>query len=181
MNVEVAQIWSEFQQELKGFIFKRVQNEADAEDILQDVFIKVIRNKSKLSEALNMRGYLYTMVRNAVMDFFRKQKQVMDLAEANDIFTEEEAEDLYTTLAICCVKPFIEELPEKYRSALVQVELNGLPQKDLAKNLDISYSAAKSRVQRGREKLKDLIVGCCRQEKEKFKTILQNESPKCDC
>ncbi|MFY0626130.1 MAG: sigma-70 family RNA polymerase sigma factor [Reichenbachiella sp.] len=162
--MEVAQIWNNFQGELKGFINKRVQNESDSDDILQDVFVKIICNHEKISEAKNIKQYLYGMVRNGVFDYFRKHQRQPELELKTDVFTEEESEDLYTTLAICCVAPFIEKLPPIYKSVINEVELKGLSQKDLAKNLDISYSAVKSRVQRGREKLRDLILGCCNDE-----------------
>ena len=55
-------------------------------------------------------------------------------------------------------------LPERYRVPLLLSELEGLPQKEVAKRLGLSLSAAKSRVQRGRERLKDIFSECCRFE-----------------
>ena len=55
-----------------------------------------------------------------------------------------------------CVRPMMNALPEKYRLPLLLSELDGLPQKEVAKRLGLSLSAAKSRVQRGREQLKHL-------------------------
>lgn len=178
MNVQVTQIWEDFQLELKGFIVNRVKKQADADDILQDVFIKIIHNESKLTAAENMRSYLYGMVRNAVSDYFRKQKAQLDFNELPNVFSEEESEDLYEKLAICCVAPFIDQLPEKYKTALIDVELNGVPQKQLAHDLGLSYSAAKSRVQRGREKLKHMILGCCMENGVPLKS---QKEKSCDC
>jgi RNA polymerase sigma-70 factor (ECF subfamily) len=66
MNTEITNIWAEFHKELKRYIAKAVKNPADADDILQDVFIKIIGNSDKVKHAKNMRQYIYGMVRNAI-------------------------------------------------------------------------------------------------------------------
>jgi RNA polymerase sigma-70 factor (ECF subfamily) len=58
----------------------------------------------------------------------------------------------------------IHSLPEPYREAVVLTDLEGLTQKELAGRLSISLSGAKSRVQRGRQKLKEMLLDCCRFE-----------------
>ena len=58
----------------------------------------------------------------------------------------------------------IDRLPEPYREALVMTAFEGLAQEDLAKRLGISVSAAKSRVQRGREQLKEMLLDFCDSE-----------------
>ncbi|MEM6630296.1 MAG: RNA polymerase sigma factor SigZ [Bacteroidota bacterium] len=161
MEQRIEQVWRDFHQELKGFIQQKVGSPFEADDILQEVFVKVILNQEKVFQAHNIRQYLYGMVRNTTIDFLRKRRnQDVEIEEAL-IFSEEESESLNRTLAESCIRPFINELPEMYREALLCSELEGLPQKELAHQLGISYSGAKSRVQRGREKLKSSILDCC--------------------
>jgi RNA polymerase sigma-70 factor (ECF subfamily) len=60
-----------------------------------------------------------------------------------------------------CVRPFVDELPDIYRDALVMTELDGLTQAAAANRVGISLSGMKSRVQRGRAMLRDSIEDCC--------------------
>ena len=62
------------------------------------------------------------------------------------------------------LEPMIGELPEKYRDALLLTDIKGLTQKELSEKLDISVSGAKSRVQRGREQLRENLLKCCHLE-----------------
>jgi RNA polymerase sigma-70 factor (ECF subfamily) len=57
--------------------------------------------------------------------------------------------------------PWIYSLPRKYREPLVLSEIEGVKQKDIAKRMGLSYSGLKSRVQRGREMIKDMFIECC--------------------
>lgn len=179
MTTEVTNIWTDFHKELKAFIYNKTRNSADTDDILQEVFIKIIRNIDKVNQAENLRQYLYGIVRNAINDYFRNQKQIMDLPEIEEKITEEEAQSLNNTIAECCIKPFINKLPENYRDALLITEFQDVSQKELAEKLNISYSGAKSRVQRGKEKLKDLLVQCCSYKSDSYGNILDSEN--CGC
>ena len=70
---EVALIWHRFHRELREFVIRKTKSPADADDILQDVFVKIIHNSEKVSKAHDLRQYLYAIVRNAIYDHFRNQ------------------------------------------------------------------------------------------------------------
>lgn len=181
MTAEVTTIWNEFHKELNGFIFKKVRNQADADDILQDVFIKIIRNINRVNQAVNLRQYLYGIVRNAINDYFNRLKTTDNIEDVPEQISQEEEESLNRTIAECCIKPFVNKLPEKYKEALILTEFQDVSQKDLAAKLDISYSGAKSRVQRGREKLKDLFLGCCQYQFDAYGNLIEPENQSCGC
>ena len=71
-----------------------------------------------------------------------------------------------------CLTPLIARLPEPYREAVRLVEIDGLPQRDLSERFAVSLSGAKSRVQRGRDKLKDLLLHCCQVELDKRGNVM---------
>jgi RNA polymerase sigma-70 factor (ECF subfamily) len=181
MTSEVNLIWTEFHKELKAIILNKTRNAADTDDILQEVFIKIIRNIDKINQSQNMRQYLYGMVRNAVNDYFRKRNHNLDLSEIEEIISEEETQSLNKTIGECCVKPFIQKLAPNYRDALLITEFQQISQKDLAQKLNISYSGAKSRVQRGKEKLKELILNCCLVQTDTYGNVLDAEDKDCAC
>ncbi|WP_298220887.1 RNA polymerase sigma factor SigZ [Flavobacterium sp.] len=181
MTTEVTTIWIDFHQELKAFILNKTRNSADTDDILQEVFIKIIRNIEKVNQAENLRNYLYGIVRNSINDYFRNKKIVSDDLEMVEKITEEDTQSLNMTIAECCIKPFINKLPNDYREALLITEFQNISQKELAEKLNISYSGAKSRVQRGREKLKELILNCCSYQSDKYGNLVQNDDENCKC
>jgi RNA polymerase sigma-70 factor (ECF subfamily) len=65
---------------------------------------------------------------------------------------------------MCCIEPMIAALPEPYREALVMTDLNGITQRDAAERSGLSFSGMKSRVQRARRQLKEVLLECCRIE-----------------
>lgn len=181
MTIEVTTIWTDFHKELKAFILNKTRNSTDTDDILQDVFIKIIRNIDKVNNAENLRHYLYGIVRNAINDYFRNRKQVVENSETEEKITDEETQSLNATIAECCIKPFINKLPDNYREALLITEFQDISQKELAEKLNISYSGAKSRVQRGKEKLQKLILNCCAYQSDKYGNLMDAENTDCGC
>jgi len=152
-------IWKEYADQLRGFIHKRIPDTSLTDDLLQEVFVKVQSRISTLRDESRLQSWLYQITRNTVIDYFRKQKPEAELPETLDLpetgqfrVLEELAE---------CVRPMMDILPEKYRLPLLLSELEGIPQKEVADLLGLSLSAAKSRVQRGREQLKDVFIKCC--------------------
>ena len=116
MEQEITNIWTNFQKELKGFIQKRTQNSSATEDILQDVFVKVIDKIDRIKQTENLRQYLYAIVRNAIADYYRQQKPTLSeeqIPEAS--FTSETSQNLNNIIADCCLRPFIDQLPSKYK------------------------------------------------------------------
>ena len=181
MPNDITAIWTSFHKELRGFILNKTRNPADADDILQDVFVKILRNKNKVDRAKNLRPYLYAMVRNAIYDHFRNERPASDISDIQEPLTEEESRSLNETIADCCVRPFINKLPEPYRDALLITEFENVSQKELAERLHISYSGAKSRVQRGKEKLKELILQCCAFQSDKYGNLSGVGNSHCEC
>lgn len=181
MTKDVTNIWTDFHKELKGFIYNKTRNSADTDDILQEVFVKIIRNIDKVKQSENLRQYLYGIVRNTLNDYFNNQKRLSSDTDIQEQFSEKETNSLNETIAECCIKPFINKLPTNYREALLITEFQDISQKDLAQRLNISYSGAKSRVQRGKEKLKELILNCCAYQSDKYGNLIDTEDKNCGC
>ncbi|MCK9220870.1 MAG: sigma-70 family RNA polymerase sigma factor [Bacteroidales bacterium] len=178
MTTEIAKIWEDFHKELRAYVAKTVRNKEDTDDIMQDVFVKIIRNIEKVNKAENLRQYLYGIVKNAIRDYFNNQKHKNN--GIPDFVIEEEIELLNSIIADR-LKPFINQLPEKYKEALLITEFQNISQKELAEKLNISYSGAKSRVQRGKEKLKELLLACCAFQSDIYGNIIEVKQNKCKC
>ncbi|MGX1930159.1 RNA polymerase sigma factor SigZ [Flagellimonas sp. 2504JD4-2] len=146
---------------LLGYINKRVNNTLDAEDLLQDIFLKL--SQSDLEKIDNLKSWLYAVARNAIIDYYRKKK--IELIELEQQFSAESMDDASTVYELSkCVQTFIEYLPEDYAQLLKLHEIEGLPQKEIAERLDMNYVTVRSKIQRGRVKLKQLFAECCQVE-----------------
>lgn len=187
MNYDTEQIWNEFSSGLKAFISRKVSNTSYVEDILQDVFIKIHSNIHLLKENAAIRSWVYQITRNTIIDYYRKQKIKFDdidsisLEDKETLHTIDEMLESGPSQEVAAgLRGMIGELPEKYSQALYLVEFEGLSQVELAKKLGISISGAKSRVQRGRQLLKESLMKCCHFELDQFGTII-NFQPACCC
>jgi len=156
----VAPVFLAYEAQLKGFVQKRVLDKDEANDILQQLYLKLYKNCEQLPDVENMKAWLYQITRNTVYDFFRESSRYQPIDELE---LEEFADDTRHDVE-ALVEPLISLLPEEYAEALRLSELEGISQKEIAARLGISYSGAKSRVQRGREKLKGLFIECCHLE-----------------
>lgn len=143
---------------MRGYIANRVSDGDAVDDILQDVYLKAHTNLSTVRSRGSITSWLFRIASNAIVDHYRSQKPWVDLP---DELVAPEAERDYAAELATCLQPLITEMPEIYRSALQLSEIDGLPQKKVADRLGISLSGAKSRVQRGREKLRERLLDCC--------------------
>ncbi len=175
-NIEI--IWREHHKELKRFILSKIKDNDTAKDILQDVFLKVHSKIGTLKDDEKIKPWLYQVARNTITDHFRKQKFNIDTDEI-DLPVESEGSGTNEQFANC-MQPHINKLPLKYKEALVKTEFQNYSQLKLAEELNISYSGAKTRVQRAKELLKKYFRGCCDISTDKYGNVLNFES-KHDC
>lgn len=178
--METELIWENLRGQLLGFIKKRVKDPLDAEDILQDIFIKIHLNIENLSEKDRLKTWVYRITRNAIIDFYRKQKKnsSLDQIEVEDVKENLiEQPDFYFTK---CLMPLVDALPPKYQEAFVKTELEDISQKVYAQELGISYSGAKSRVQRAKLKLQALFLKCCGILPKTYEDVVE-ASCSCSC
>ena len=158
----VAPLFLRYEKELLGFLRKRLSDEAESEEILRSVLLKVYSNCEKVPSVTHLRGWLFQITRNALADYYREKGKVHSLPETWDS-EEDPATPLYLSLEPL-LPAMISILPKEYAVPLQLCDLDGLPQKEVAKQLGLSLTATKSRIQRAREKLKALFFECCYME-----------------
>lgn len=154
----MANFWQEHRSRLRGYIAKRVRDRDAVDDILQEVFLKVNASLYTVKSPGSISAWLYRIAANTIADHYRAQKPWEELPD--EVAAPEPERDYIAELATC-LQPLIADLPDAYRTALVLSEIEGLPQREVAEQLNISLSGAKSRVQRGREKLRQRLLDCC--------------------
>jgi len=177
MQKRLELIWKEFHKELEGFIFSYTKDREITKDILQDIFVKIQNNIASLKDETKLSSWIYQIARNAINDYFRKLKPGFEI---NDYGTAEEEAMLDNEELEKCLRPFINQLDYKYKEAIILTEFNGLTQKQLAQKLNITYSGAKSRVQRAKKHLRNLFMDCCTIKSDTYGNIVEYE-PKRNC
>lgn len=173
MNIE--SLWETFHGPLKNFLLKRTADEHAVEDILQMVFIKIHKHVEDLHDEQKLRSWIYQITRNTLADYYRKNKKMESLSDSLTDMQDKNEEEVTRELAEC-IRPMVQKLPNIYREAVELSELEGYTQKELSEQLGISYSGAKSRVQRGREKLKEMLLVCCHFQFDRFGHIIDYEA-----
>lgn len=161
--MELAAIYTEFHQVLLRFIKSKVKNHHDAEDILQNVFIKIASGVNDLERKEKLQSWVFAIARNAIADYYRSSITKKNLP-LDDNSTDNFAEEVYndTTKGLdCCLINFVNQLPVEYRNIIIDVEMKGIKQKDLVEKYQLAYPSIRSRVQRGRERLKQILLDCC--------------------
>jgi RNA polymerase sigma-70 factor, ECF subfamily len=174
--MELDQLYTDFKGVLFSYIKSKVSNLHDAEDILHDTFIKIAANLDSVNRSEKLRSWIFTVTRNNIMDYYRKKNGgSVNIALTDEVSgepPEEEYNDITKGLD-CCLMNFLNQLPAEYRSILIDVELNGAKQKDLVDKYELAYPSIRSRVQRGREKLKQILLNCCNVEWDNRGNVLE--------
>ena len=174
-NNTEATAWQVHRDALYRFVLQRVRDQASAEDIVQEVLVKAYTRQGTLKEPSKLRPWLYQITRNAIIDYYRLQKPsevVPDELIHED--TREEDNRAQWELARCLL-PLLDELPEPYRQALRLAEFEGATQREVASRLGLSLSGAKSRVQRARKMLREVLLKCCRVELDRRGGVVDYE------
>jgi|SRR5450432_3504202 len=152
----ITSVVKDYSRRLFGFIRKRVQNEEDAEDILQDVFYKLIGNTEPIEQ---ISGWLFKVARNKIIDRNRKKQfgstdsffadsEEGDAAEWMEMLFDESSnpETIYLrNLFRETLKEALDELPEEQKQAFILNEIEGISFKDMSTTLDIPVNTLISR------------------------------------
>ncbi|EGU35341.1 RNA polymerase sigma factor SigZ [Vibrio sp. N418] len=161
-SLNLDEVWRQYQHSLKAFLHSKVANEADVEDLQQEILIKTYQSLSDVQNESSVKSWLFQLAQRTIIDFYRKRARTQrdNNLQADDLWFEQLPESVEQELANC-IAPFIHALPEASASLLSHVELDGMSQKELAEQQGVSYSTLKSRVQKSRMELKKLFEECC--------------------
>ena len=180
--MSTEQIWNDFSARLENFIATKVANRELAKDLLQEVFVKIHLKSAQLENNDKLTSWLYTITRNTITDYYRKKKLPIDSNQELAFLNASEENEADVISFNKCLEPIVNNLPEKYKRALIKTSFENQSQKDFAVAEKLSYTAAKSRVQRARAMVKDLVVECCHPVSDVYGNIIsRDEECQNDC
>jgi RNA polymerase sigma-70 factor (ECF subfamily) len=160
MPLTVEEVHERFDAGLRRFVAARVRDPDSAENLVQDVYLKIQTRIGTLEDKEKVGAWVYGVARNAVYDFYRTRKPTQELDEIVSP-TPDPTEDEMEARLSESVRGMLDGLSPDQKTALYLTEYEGMTQSDLAAELGISVSGAKSRVQRARARLKALLLDCC--------------------
>lgn len=173
--MRIQTVYDEYQPRILRYISNLI-GEADAEDVTQEVFIKVSKALSEFRGESKISTWLYRIATNAALDYMRSSTHQQKATILPDDSAEGEVEDrnIWTGEKVpvlewqvvreemsSCVHEYIQKLPENYRTVLVLGEFEGLSNQEIADILEITLGTAKIRLHRARERLKNELIANC--------------------
>jgi RNA polymerase sigma-70 factor (ECF subfamily) len=174
-----AEVWDALSEDLRRFLGSRLPSAADADDLLQNVFIRVMEQIGALRQSDRLASWVYQIARREIVDFYRRraprpQESVEEAVDGGSgVGNMNHAVGAW-------LSAMIDELPDTLREAVRLYEVENLPQAEIASRLGISLSGAKSRVQRGRQQLENLLRGCCQIELDRRGNVIECQPAKAD-
>jgi len=165
---------------LRAFLRRRVRDDATADDLTQETLLKVYRSRDALRDDARLEAWLYRVARTTLVDHYRRQRPADELPAELAAESRDEMAAMRTAMA-ASVRRFLEDLPPAYREPLRLAELEGLPLAKIALRMNLSLTAVKSRVRRGRQMLRRRLQACCRFEFDRLGQVIGWERRKLLC
>ncbi|WP_299011389.1 RNA polymerase sigma factor SigZ [uncultured Shewanella sp.] len=172
----LEKIWNEYRLNLKAFLHTKIANEADVEDVLQDILIKTHQHLHTVRTETSVKAWLFQIARNAISDHYRRHSKITQIALDEWLTVSDKGDDIHPLSVhsnkadmneqvkqelIHCIEPFVHGLSTESRQLLIAIELNGMSQKAYATSHGIAYSTLKSRVKKARTQLRKVFDDCC--------------------
>lgn len=150
-------IWTTYSEDLKRFIFNKVNDKAAAEDVLQDTFIKIHVKLHTLKDITKLKSWLFSVARNTLINYFRSTNKTFEIAG----FETETNSEIKAHTEKDCLQGILKNLPKKYRDPIYLSDIKGLKQQDIAEQLHLPLSTVKSQIQRARKQIAQGFMDCC--------------------
>jgi RNA polymerase sigma-70 factor (ECF subfamily) len=162
----VEATWRQLATDVRAFILRRVASPEDADDIMQVVFLRMIERIDSVRDTERLTGWLFVITRNAITDYYRAapRRRELPVDVIPDHTVAQDGEDESEQELARCLLPMVDRLPAEQAEAIRMVDLAGMSQAAAAASVHVSHSGMKSRVQRGRARLRELLVACCHVE-----------------
>jgi RNA polymerase sigma-70 factor (ECF subfamily) len=161
-----------FAPQLYSSALRMTRNAADAEDLVQEAYLRAYRGYANFTEGTNLRAWLFRILTNTYINRYRakqRRPQETDLAEVEDLYlykrisgidvasrsAEETLFDLFTDDE---VKGALEDLPESFRLPVLLADVEGFSYKEIAEMLDVPIGTVMSRLHRGRKAMHKALI-----------------------
>lgn len=156
-----------YQNQVINTVYSLTGTTQDADDIAQEVFIKVYKNLGSFNKKAKFSTWLYRISVNTTYNHLKKEKRPLpsDYLQATDVFKKSSLEELESREKQELIRKSIERLPFRFRRVIVLKEIEGLSYKDIAETLGCRLGTVESRLFRARRMLKKILSPIVKEEK----------------
>ena len=173
-QAKFAELAMEHMSSLYSGALRMTRNPADAEDLVQETYLKAYRGFGGFEEGTNLKAWLYRILTNTYINSYRakqRRPEESDLDEIEDLYlyrrlggleaartgrsAEDELMDLFTEAE---VKDAVDALPESFRVPVLLADVEGFSYKEIAEIMDIPIGTVMSRLHRGRRMIKTRLA-----------------------
>jgi RNA polymerase sigma-70 factor (ECF subfamily) len=158
--------------ELYATALRYTKNEKDAEDLVQETFVKAYTNWHRFEQGTNCRAWLFTILTNTFINKYRRKKKEREILNADDLrpieqfFFNREKTDYYDSperetmhkIFSTDVREALASLSEEFRAVVMLADLNDFSYKEIAYILDCPVGTVMSRLFRGRKMMRQALV-----------------------
>ena len=165
------ELFTDLSERLRGFVGRRIGDSDAADDVAQEVLLRLHRSLGDLRVEDRLDAFAYRIARNAIIDHYRARASTKEIAAAPDDLTaridagrdtDDDPDEARGRQELArCLEPLIRRLPEPYREALTLTDLGKLSQVEAARVAGLSVPGMKARVQRARAQVHELLTACC--------------------
>jgi len=161
----IIDAWEKYEHEIKGYLITRLKSSEQAEELLQNSFLKAIQLGAKFCELENPRAWLYNVTKNELIDQQRKEKVRISLLyddEQSEKLKGEQEKPLPIANLSQCLPLALQHLNDEDKLIISRCDIEGMPQKEFAKQFGFTLPATKSKIQRARQHLKKRLKVQCK-------------------
>lgn len=186
MSHAVTPVYLALRDGLRRFVARRMQAE-HVDDLVQDILMRLHEHAGELRDEARLPGWAFRIAHAVVADHHRARGRELPLADAEahedgaDALPDEDPEGNVNEIVAGWLRPMLALLPDEYEEAVELVDVEGLSQKEYAERAGLSLSGAKSRVQRGRRMLEEVVRACCDLELDARGNVIGFERRNCRC
>lgn len=165
---------------LRRFVARRVRPE-HVDDLVQDILLRMHERAGDLHDEARLPGWAFRIAQSVVADHHRRRRPELVAEDGDEPDAEPEDEGNVNEIVAGWLRPMLALLPDEYQEAVELVDVEGVSQRAYAERAGLSLSGAKSRVQRGRRMLEEVVRACCDLELDARGNVIGYERRGCGC
>ncbi len=182
MSERTEQVWREYGGRLRAWFRRRVDQDAEADDLLSETFLRIHDRIGDLRDEERLAPWLFRVAANVLTDARRARAAANRRERAAAVPDRQHEDDVPLDATVgAWLRDMVDDLPETVREAVRLVELDALPGRDAAARLGVSETALKSRTRRGRDALRKAVLACCHLEFDRRGHVVETTRRRRSC